>query len=458
MLSVPDISAAPYDWQKTLQPERPWLHHYEKSVTYKIYMADVNETHDGTIVHISYARAAEMIRTVDLLTPGVPKIAYLVGWQYDGHDSKYPAWHACNEALKRPCDACARDSYLWLFEEAKKYNTTLSVHVNMFDAYEESPLWDTYVREELIARNADGSLLKVGVWNNHQAYAISYPREWQSGYARKRIDELCALLPIREAGTVHIDALHVKADPGHGFTLEDGRGARRQILRYWRDLGVDVTSEFLYYDTPDWAPREESTVGLIPYAYHLSQTLEDYLARPASLVCGMDATYRMKEGFSGQYGALFGEQCDIESILRRADWKERLLRALCRVNLRFLYLNSLERLSAVVTREDVTACFSDGVRTTMRAQTMEKNGACMQNGGDLLMPTPLFCGVDAIAYSENGGTCTYDLRTILGMDGNVRLCPVTVNGIASTGELCATENGMLTVTLNAGEAVALRRA
>lgn len=455
MNSVPEISAAPYDWRQTMQPERPYLHSYEKSITYKIYMAEVNENHDGSVVFINYEQAAEAIRTVDNITPGVHKIAYLVGWQYDGHDSKYPAWHEFNEALKRPCDACAKDSYMWLYEEAKKYNTTLSVHINMFDAYEESPLWDTYIREGLIAQNEDGSLVKLYVWNNQQSYAVSYAREWQSGYAKKRIDDLCKLLPLQEAGTVHIDALHVKEDLGHGFTMEDGRAARRQILRYWRDLGIDVTSEFLYYDTPNWEPRVESTVGLIPLAYHLSQTLEDYISRPASLVCGMNATYRMKEGFTEQYGALFGEQCDIESILRRNDWKDCLLRSICRVTLRFLYLNTLQRISATVTRDEVTAFFSEGVSTTMNRKTMEKNGARMQNDGDLLVPTPLFDGVDAVVYSEKGCTCTYDLHTILGFDGKVQLRPLTPDGIVEPGEIRETENGMLTITLEPGHALAI---
>ena len=34
-----------------------------------------------------------------------------------------------------------------------QYNTTVSLHLNMFDAYEDSPLWEQYVKNDIIARN-----------------------------------------------------------------------------------------------------------------------------------------------------------------------------------------------------------------------------------------------------------------------------------------------------------------
>lgn len=54
-------------------------------------------------------------------------------------------------------------------EKAKQYNTIVSLHINMFDAYEDSPLWDEYVQNDIIAKNKDGSLRK-GEWG----WPISY--------------------------------------------------------------------------------------------------------------------------------------------------------------------------------------------------------------------------------------------------------------------------------------------
>ena len=170
------VPSDPYDWTKTGLPERPYIHDYSKTLSYKIYMAEPNAQDNESIVFINYEVALERIIAIDKITLGAPKIAYLVGWQYFGHDSKYPAWHEMNEALKRPQDNSARDSYFWLFEQAKKYNTTVSVHINMFDAYKDSPLWDEYIQQDLIAKREDGSLSTAGIWNGMQAYIVSYQR------------------------------------------------------------------------------------------------------------------------------------------------------------------------------------------------------------------------------------------------------------------------------------------
>ena len=53
-------------------------------------------------------------------------------------------------------DATALKSLRWLIREAKQYNTTVSLHINMTDAYEESPLWDEYVAKDCFARDEDG--------------------------------------------------------------------------------------------------------------------------------------------------------------------------------------------------------------------------------------------------------------------------------------------------------------
>ena len=93
-------------------------------------------------VHLTFADALNVARRIDNITLGLPKIVYLVGWQYSGHDSKYPAWDKVNERLKRSEDPTALDSLKLLIREARAFNTTISLHLNMIDAFTDSPLWD----------------------------------------------------------------------------------------------------------------------------------------------------------------------------------------------------------------------------------------------------------------------------------------------------------------------------
>ena len=286
---IPDPSGDYYDWTKTRRPERPYIHRYDQTLVMKIFLAE-KQPNEGCKVHLTFEQALEVIRKLDNLTCGIPKIIYLVGWQHNGHDSMEPDWSVVNPRLKRDEDATALDSLKWLMAEAFKYHTTVSLHINMLDATADSPLWDAYVEHDIVARDKNGTLMKgevFGSWvgPDTQSYQLSYAQEWKAGYARKRIDGLLAMLPIQKAGTVHIDAFHSVAplhsnepiSPFLGNTTGDEIAAQRKTFRYFRDRGVDVTCEgstFL---------RQDPFIGLQPMAWHYDPPAQNI---PPSLYCG----------------------------------------------------------------------------------------------------------------------------------------------------------------------------
>jgi len=197
------------DWRKTGQPERPWFHKYDQSLVMKIFLAERTDEGRGCRVHLTFEQALEVIERLDRITCGAPKIVYLVGWQFNGHDSKYPAWSEVNHRLKRAQDPTALESLKWLMREGRRHHTTVSLHINALDAYQDSPLWQEYVDKDIIAKGKSGAPLKGIVWNGQQSYPLSYAREWETGCAKRRIDGLLKMLPeLKEAHTIHIDAFH----------------------------------------------------------------------------------------------------------------------------------------------------------------------------------------------------------------------------------------------------------
>ena len=139
--------------------ERPaYNHEYHQALVYKIFLACKTSKEC-----VTFEQALELIRNVHILTRGLKQIVFLVGWQFDGHDSKYPSWAQVNQRLGRAQDKDARESLLWLMEQARSYNATVSLHINMCDAYENSPLWDEYKRNDLFIRSQDGSLAMSAV-------------------------------------------------------------------------------------------------------------------------------------------------------------------------------------------------------------------------------------------------------------------------------------------------------
>ena len=287
---IDNISGEKYDYTKTGKPERPYMLSYHTSMLMKMFLAQP-DPQGGTIKKLDYNDVLENVKKIDNLTRGITKVVYLVGWQFNGHDDKYPAFNVFNEALKRPEDKTARDSYLWLKKEAAKYNTIISVHINLTDAYTNSPLWHTYVKKDLLCRNADGTFLQWGSYNNMPNFQVCLINEWKKGYTKKRIDEVIELLDLTSSKTVHIDAFEPRESPFHGYSKEMTTEGMRKIFRYWREKGIDVTSEFY-----KGYQRTDAFYGLQPAAWYSDLTPEERCTISPALACG---------GRSGLYGTIW---------------------------------------------------------------------------------------------------------------------------------------------------------
>jgi hypothetical protein len=285
-----------YDWQKTLQPERPWMHDYSQTLVMKIHLCDRDGQGHVKRVYLTFAEALDVIRKLDNITLGIPKIIYLVGWQFNGHDSGYPSWSVVNQALKRPQDRTALDSLKWLMIEARRYHTVVSLHINMLDAYKDSPSWKSYYEKDVIIKDANGEPIQGELMDGMQSYQISYAQEWKMGLAQKRINNLLSMLPeLRSAGTIHIDAFHsvqptrnnlvLANDPSSPFvhfTVEDEMAAQRQIIRFWRMNGVDVTDESAIE-----LLKQDPFIGLTPMAWWFDAEAfrtDDWFHKPTAFI------------------------------------------------------------------------------------------------------------------------------------------------------------------------------
>jgi hypothetical protein len=380
-------------------PERPWIHRYDRTLTLKMILA-LKKPNGGTNVLLTLDQALEVIRKIDNLTLGIPKIVYVVGWQYDGHDSKYPAFFEVNPALRRPQDPTALDSLKWLMAAAAQHHTTVSVHINLRDAYQNSPLWQTYVDHDLIQRDTDGQLIKGGVWDGDQAYFVCYTREWDAGYTQKRIDELLNLLPLQRAGTIHIDAFHTSSCPAQGVTREQETETQRKIFRYFRGHNMDVTSEF----AGDF--RLDPLVGLQPMAWWFVETPHEYLTWPASLYTGGVGASRDDHSKISLGGQLFGTSMHGEEIIRKdAENLPDFLHQFCLQTVPWYFLNQHRRLRMELTAQASVAYFAGDVTSRVDEHgkiSITDHGRVVRDGEDILIPAGWLSGRALIAYSTTG--------------------------------------------------------
>ena len=426
-------------------------HTYSQCLTYKIFCAD--KAHPDKNL-TTFSDALNIIRVIHDVTGGLEQVVYLVGWQFDGHDSKYPAWSEVNPHLKRAQDPDARTSFLWLAEEAKKYNAFVSVHINMSDAYETSPLWKEYRDNGLIILGKDGQPRKAGVWGGEQSYLVDKTKEWKSGYAKRRIDALVALLPfLRESGSVHIDAF--------GLIGQDEalRQAVYGIFDYWRGLGIDVTTEFFDLDL----------VGRLPMVYHLNLSEENRIKYPAGVICGGGdgGNQRHAAKPSGwahlpEAGCLYEEAWGV-SIDHDLGGGPRatlgIVGKICTRTLPWYFLNQHRPLSYENKPERYRVLFSEGIESEVRPSdrhlTVSGNGRVLVDGGDVFMPARWTKDNEWFVYSRNGGTRAWPVPDAWKGKSEVLAFALSDDG-RSPATVMPILDGKLAIQLGSGQAFALK--
>lgn len=409
----------------------------------------------GSKVFCDFERALDLIKQADQLTLHVPKILYLVGWQYMGHDDKYPAMFEVNQSLKRPGDRDAKSSLQWLMREARKYHTTVSLHINMTDAYDDSPLWPIYVDQDLISKDQFGELLVIGNYNNRKAYQINYKREWEAGWTQRRIDSLLTLLPeLTEAGTIHIDAWIARDSKGHQETSVTEAAYQKKALTYWAERGMDVTSE--------WAM--DYMTGLVPFAWHFNhRTQEQYLQIPASVYTGSGINPDLKWSDFG-LGFLFGQSMYGESIWpntrknpsENEQWEKTFVREFYTKSLQYFFLNQKERLGVEGNGNSRVSRFSDEVSVSLADSVVRQGEILLREKNVLMFPVTWNNGESIALFSEKEEPSrTFWLPPVWSGLTEVALYEISVTGLRKLGKPKVNE-GAVNFALKPGQPYLLR--
>ncbi len=353
----------------------------------------------------TFEQALDTIKRTDNLTAGMPKIVYLVGWQNGGHDHGYPSWDEVNPKLKRPQDATALDSLRWLIREGRKHHTTVSLHINMVDAYRASPVFAEYLAKDCFARDARGNLYSPGIqMQGEEMYNVVYPKEWEAGLAQRRIDKLIAMIPeLRLGHTIHIDVFiaqrengealslwHARAENG-GLTPDKYVATQRKIFHYWRDKGFDVTGEGIF-----WAhPAGEGFTGLQAQSWWYPGDPGYQMQIPERLM----ARGRTDRGSDGDYrfgASMHGEEIFKQDLQNLPGF----LPMFCRTTLPWQYLSQFERIS--FTNDTLT--YSGGVVAgpVDGHRVIRQGNVIFRQDDDLFVPALWSKSLAIMAYSHTG--------------------------------------------------------
>lgn len=394
-----------------------YVYDYTKTMMMKLGMSHPQKG-GGTIVENNFEDALEIIKTVDNLTQGITKIIYLVGWQYQGHDSKYPDFFEVNEALKRNKDASAYDSLIWLIDEAKKYNTIVSFHINFNDAYADAPSFNDFVANNALIRKKNGKPWAIEKYNGRNCYKTSFKEYWESGLFHRQIDKLLQLFPLQKQGTVHVDNFQCYTNYAPHISISEMQKYRDKMIRYLREKGIDVTTEFtcrehdkLRNKTLFGTPRDHSPsqpidiLGKIPAVWWLTYLSNDELVSipPQQFGGGIlrnGTKADKRESFI--YGNIHGENVfPSRTNPSKTDWYKDFLREFATIQVPYNFLCEHKRLSINGKKGNYHCVYSEEIISYQKDGIITYCGNVIKDNHALCMPFVLIKDC-YFAYSSNG--------------------------------------------------------
>lgn len=449
-------------------------YNYSKILWMKMFLAKPDFENNTSEVLINFEQASEIIKRIDNITQGIEKIIYLVGWQGLGHDDLYPEMNVINPYLKRECDATAKDSLLWLIAEAKKSNTVISYHGNVADAYKASPTHEEFVKESAVLKHTDGTPAVIEIFNGRDAYKTSYKQFWESGLFKKIIDDFCEAVPVKEAGTVHLDNFCIAENMFPRTDVEQQNEARNKMLDYVMSLGIDVTSEYTYRElllradaekhpvrkyyaqyqdnlpVGDWRDAPLHTLGRIPAVWWMSNmTIDDCINIQPEEFSGYLNDSVLKTVF---YGTMHGEDIWMNNGIDSEVWVPLFVREFCTHHIPYIYLNRYKRLSYKEDDGNYIVTFDGGVESTGRTKTITRNGIVLKNGNDVILPLTQD-NMTFVAYSENGKDGEWNIPDA--PFSKAAVYNITEYGNEYIGDVTVTDKKIL-LSLSAGHAVAVK--
>ena len=450
-----------------------WNYDYSQTMWLKMFLAEPDFRNNRSDVFITFEQALEIVRVIDNLTQGIKKIVYLVGWQGLGHDDCYPEMEVVNEALKRPGET-ARESLFWLFEEAKKYNTVISFHGNLADAYTDTPCFPELAAANAVVNDTDGKPVHIEIFNGRDGYKTSYKQFYESGIFKKLFDRFCEATPVREAGTVHLDNFCIAQNMNPYTSVEEEADARNKMLDYIQSLGIDVTTEYTYRELElradsaehpirkyyarfrdnlpggDWRDAPHHTLGRIPSSWWTSgMTAQDCIDIPPSLYSGHLTEPGLLPAF---YGAMHGEDIWREYGNDPKKWAPEFIKQFCTLQLPYFYLNRYDRLRYEESGGNYKVYFSGNIISDGETGTITKDGVVLKQGGDVLQPLDRECET-FIAYSENGKSGEWNIPDA-GFE-NCEIFEITPDGDGYLGD-AQIKNGKISLNVKPGQALAIK--
>ena len=383
-------------------PLYPYSKDLSQTLTFKVMLRCALP---DQISNLDMSLVANYLRQIDCITRGIPKIVVLGGFQQNGHDHTYPWWAPVDDSFTAPGRRKGKEALIWLMEEAIKYNTTCTFHVNPFDAYMDSEKWNFYEENDLLCRNTDGSLVKGDIWWDRQSYFVNMVNEWNAGVTKKRIDAFLNELPlVKETGVLYFDNLtQYPASPKHRVTRADQITAIKKAAEYLKEqYNIQLIGEYADVNLYGF-----DCLG-VTWDWNASLNI-DQMEVPAYVACGgrnicHDDLLGATNDISKRRLQVFGSSIQLEDIQFQQD-VSKVVREFTHHTLPYFYMNRLLRQNLSTNGYEMTLSLSDSVDSRWEGDNVHRlyrDRKLMKENYDVFIPVYWVNHLEIMAYSYQG--------------------------------------------------------
>jgi endo-alpha-N-acetylgalactosaminidase len=317
-----------------------------------------------------FTKSLEETKRIFLNTDGLGQYVILKGYGSEGHDSKHPDY---GDIGHRQGGA---EEMNVLANAAKKYNTSIGVHVNGTESYPEASAFN----ETLIDKTKKG-------WNwLDQSYYMDKRYDGVSGNRLRRLKSLKDQVPALEF--LYVDVWYAR-----------GSWDSRQLAREIHSLGLYYTTEFPMdheYDAVwnHWA---------VDYKYG-GKTIKGYNSKIVRFIRN-----HQKDTWIAKHPLLGGaEMVDFEGWQGRINYDD-CIDITFEVNMPTKYLQYF----SIVKWEDNSITFTDDVKVAVDSGTriITKDEKVLLNGTTYLLPWNPRTEEKLYHWNDTGGSTSWDLPT-----------------------------------------------
>ena len=202
----------------------------------------------------TFEETLQLIKRISTITGNTRQVAALTGWQNKGHDSGWPYFNKVNEALG------GLPKLQWLAREARKYNATLSYHLNLDDSNENTPGFERSI--PVLAAGRDGKPYPWSIYftGGPQVYRVNHTKDLESGFFEERV--MAFLNTVPKTNSIQLDTFRpfsISFGPGENIGMVDEAVSSARIVEWFHKRGIAVSSE----------GPVDALYGVLDATYHL---------------------------------------------------------------------------------------------------------------------------------------------------------------------------------------------